>query len=154
MTIYHFTTHWEFTEPREKVWQEISTPQNWPQWWSCWKKVNQVGASSAIKVGSSVTNTVRGRLPYSLHFTTTITSLEPPHSMEIDSTGDLVGTGCWELEEEEGSTRVTYYWDVATTSRLFNALSRFKFVRSMIEDNHDYVMEQGYEGLRRRLQQL
>jgi uncharacterized protein YndB with AHSA1/START domain len=151
MPVYHFTTHWEFTAPIEKVWQELTAAKNWPQWWRCWKEARPLETSGELKVGSALHNAVRGRLPYSLRFTTTIAGLEPPYWLELDSTGDLVGTGRWELEEKNGGTSVTYYWDVGTTNRLLNALSGLKFVKSMIEDNHHYVMQQGYEGLKNRL---
>lgn len=152
MPVYHFVVHWDFTAPIEKVWKEIANPQDWPHWWRCWREVRPINTAGELKVGSSGYNVVRSRLPYSLHFTTTVTGIQPPDWMEVDSTGDLLGTGRWELEAKEDVTAVTYYWDVGTSNRLLNLLSRFKFVKTMVEDNHDYVMEQGYQSLTARLQ--
>ena len=69
-------------------------------------------------------------------------SREPEHIL-LKSTGDLSGTGRWELKAVgEHTTDVTYYWDVATTRRILNLIA--PLARGFLARNHDQVMGRGY----------
>jgi uncharacterized protein YndB with AHSA1/START domain len=149
--MYHFVTNWSFEAPVERVWAEIADAHSWPDWWPSYRKVTALDQASTIQVGSRVATEVKGKLPYSLRFTGEVTGLQAPYLMEIKSSGALVGEGKFVLEERDGGTAVTYYWDVGTANPVLNLLARLPFVRAMIEENHDYVMDEGFRGLKQRL---
>lgn len=151
MQMYHFVTNWFFDAPIERVWDEIVDVPSWPRWWPSYRKATPLSPDAALQVGSRADNEVRGKLPYSLRFTTEVTELEPPYRLALKSSGGLVGTGRFILEERDGGTAVTYYWDVGTANPALNLLARLPFVRAMMEENHDYVMDEGYAGLKQRL---
>jgi uncharacterized protein YndB with AHSA1/START domain len=153
MEIYHFVTNWYFTAPVERVWEELADAKSWPSWWSCWRKVKFQDSESKMQLGTIAYNEVKGQLPYSLRFNNEVTLVQEPYLMENNSSGDLVGKGKTVLEQQDDGTVVTIYWDVATSNPVFNLLGKLPFVRAMIEKNHDYVMEDGFRGLKQRLEQ-
>lgn len=152
METYHFVTNWHFQAPIERVWEELVDVKAWPTWWPSWRKATLHGAESKSQLGSMIDNEVKGTLPYSLRFTTQVTAFQPPQLLELKSLGDLSGGGKFVLERRDDGTAVTYYWDVATANPVFNLLGKLPFVRAMIEKNHDYVMDEGYRGLKPRVE--
>lgn len=98
MQEYHFVTHWFFDAPVERVWQELVNAQAWPQWWRCWKQANVHPSAHGSLVGATIDNVVQGKLPYSLRFATTITAVELYKSIELESSGELVGKGRFVFE--------------------------------------------------------
>jgi uncharacterized protein YndB with AHSA1/START domain len=151
MGLYHFVTNWFFHAPIERVWEEIVDTPSWPSWWPSWKKAASHG-SALPQLGAVVDHEVRGGLPYSLRFRTVVTVFQPPRRLDITSSGDLVGTGTFVLEPRDSGTAVTYYWDVGTSNPLLNLLGTLPFARAMMEKNHDFVMDEGYRGLKPRVE--
>jgi hypothetical protein len=96
-------------------------------------------------VGSLGRYVWKSRLPYRLEFDTRITRVERPHMMEGQATGELAGTGRWQLFEEEGVTAAVYDWNVRTTGPLMNLLA--PLARPVFKWNHDVVMRWGGEGI-------
>ncbi|MCP9470396.1 MAG: SRPBCC family protein [Nitrospira sp.] len=152
MTIYYFVTNWCFHAPMERVWEEIVNVTEWPSWWTSWKKAVAHDPASQAQLGSVVDHEVRGRLPYTLRFKTVVTAFEPPRLLTIASSGDLIGTGTFVLESFNDGTAVTYRWDVGLSNPLLNVLGRVSFTRALMEKNHDAVMDEGYRGLKERLE--
>jgi uncharacterized protein YndB with AHSA1/START domain len=153
MEIYHLITNWYFTAPIESVWEELIDAKSWPSWWPCWRKLKFHGSESKLRLGTIAYNEVKGQLPYSLRFSNEVTLIQEPYLIENKSSGDLVGKGKTVLEQRDDGTVVTIYWDVATSNPIFNLLGKLPFVRAMIEKNHDYVMDDGFRGLKQRLEQ-
>lgn len=151
MTVYSFVTKWHFDAPVEKVWDELTDALSWPSWWSSYRKVAYRGTITRLTPGAVSDNEVRGQLPYSLRFTTVITTVDPYKGYELESSGDLAGKGKFVLQPKDGGTDVTYFWDVSTTHPVLNLFSKLSFVKTLMAQNHDYVMNQGYEGLTKRL---
>lgn len=152
MEMYHFVTHWTFHAPIDLVWQEINDIEKWPLWWHSYKQAMIRGEQKSSGVGTIVDNRVKGTLPYSLAYATQITRWEPPMLLELISTGDLIGNGKFVLEPRGDGTAVTFYWDVGTSNAVFNLLAKLPFVRRIMEKNHGVVMDDGYRGLRARVE--
>ena len=152
MTMYHFVTRWFFDVPLEKLWQEVQEVEAWPEWFRSFKYVKIRDPEPVLRLGSVVDCEVKGFLPYTLRFQIEVTSFEPPHIMEVAASGDLIGGGKWVLEDREGGTSATYYWDVATTNPILNLLSRLPFAKALVERNHDYVMNKAYLALKPRVE--
>jgi ribosome-associated toxin RatA of RatAB toxin-antitoxin module len=142
-TSYAFATKWTFNSPIQQVWDVIGDIRRYPEIWSDFRRV-QVRAGDGRSVGSIIDAETRGRLPYSLNYTLEVVESDEPHHVLLKSTGDLVGTGRWELRENGPSeTRVTYYWDVATTNPILNLLA--PLFKGALAKNHDEVMARGYD---------
>jgi len=152
MERYHFVTKWFFQAPIERVWEEIVDVPSWPSWWACWEKATFHGSAPPLKLGSVIDHEVRGHLPYCVRFRAVVTLFQHPHRLEIASSGDLVGTGSLILAPQEQGTAVTYSWDVDISNPLLNLFGTLPFVRTLLEKNHDYVMDQGYRGLKGRIE--
>src|SRR5262249_26398830 len=96
-------------------------------------------------VGAKGERAVRGFLPYSLNYTTTITKSEAPRDLTYDATGDLVGDGRFLLKQVGGQTEVFLFWNVSTQGRWLNRLA--PLLRWLFAWNHNYVMRNGERGL-------
>lgn len=149
MAAYAFVTRWRFDAPIEQVWDAIRDYRAWPRWWPAITKAEQLRAGDAQGLGEVVEFVFRTRLGYRLGFQMTTTAIAPPHRLEGTASGELAGTGRWQLSAEQGTTHVVYYWNVETTRwwmRLFAPIARPAF-----NWNHDQVMKSGEAGLTRLL---
>ena len=152
MERYHFVTKWFFHVPIERVWEEIVDIPSWPSWWAGWEKTTFHGSVPPLQLGSVIDHEVRGALPYRVCFRAEITLFQPPHRLEIASSGDLVGTGTLILDPQDHGIAVIYSWDVGLSNPLLNFLGTLSFTRALLEKNHDFVMDEGHRGLKKRIE--
>jgi uncharacterized protein YndB with AHSA1/START domain len=145
---YHFVTRWHVAAPVDDVFDAISHSEAWPSWWKGVESVTDLGGGEGV--GNRRRYVWKSALPYRLAFEVVTTRIERPHTLEGDASGELAGTGRWDLRESpSGGTDVTYFWDVRTTRRWMNALG--PLLAPAFRWNHDYVMRAGGRGLRRLL---
>jgi uncharacterized protein YndB with AHSA1/START domain len=149
MATYRFLTTWLLAAPREAAWAVLQEAERWPAWWRGVRRVATLDPGDAERVGSRYRVAWRSRIPYDLEFDFTVRRLEAPRLMEGEAAGQLSGTGCWRLFEQDGVTAVVYDWDVRTASRWMNLAA--PLARRVFEYNHDVVMRWGGEGLARQL---
>ncbi len=150
MAEYSFLTAWRVAAPREEVFAVVHDSERWPEWWHGVERVVAVEAGDADRVGELSRYTWKSKLPYRLEFDMRTTRVEAPHLVEGRADGELAGTGRWRLfSGQNGTTAVTYEWNVETTERWMNLLA--PIARPVFAWNHDVVMRQGGEGLARRL---
>jgi uncharacterized protein YndB with AHSA1/START domain len=145
MAAYSFVTVWNIPAPREKVWDVLNTPEEYPQWWPNivgYRKLNP----EATGVGARAERVVKGKLPYTLTYVTTTTKMERPAEIAYDSEGELKGNGKFVLTEQgPNQTQVVFYWDVSTSGFWMNLLA--PLLKWLFAWNHNYVMAQGEKGL-------
>jgi uncharacterized protein YndB with AHSA1/START domain len=149
MSDFTFITRWFFRAPIERVFAEIEAVDQWPSWWRGVLAVEVLEPGARGKLGTRTRNTWRSALPYTLTFEAELVRYEPPHVVEVEARGELVGRGRWELSTERDGTRVVYHWQVATTRAWMNLLA--PIARPLFEWNHDVVMGWGGAALGRRL---
>ena len=89
------------------------------------------------------------QVAYELDFEMKITRVKRPVLMEEIATGELAGSGIWTLQQCDGYTAVRYDWNVRTTQWWMNLLA--PIAKTIFQWNHDYVMNQGGQGLARYL---
>jgi uncharacterized protein YndB with AHSA1/START domain len=150
MAPYHFVTVWRVRAPIEQVWEAIYRSDRWPEWWKGVVQVTTLRAGDERGLGGLTRYVWKSALPYTLTIETTAMRVEEPYAMDGRSSGELKGEGRWRLREEAGVTIVRYEWDVSTTKPWMNWLA--PLLRPAFEWNHDMVMRQGGEGLRRLLE--
>ncbi len=142
---YSFTTHWQAHAPIGRVWEAISRPMDWPNWWKGVVAVEEVEAGDESGVGALHRYTWKSALPYRLVFDMRVTKVEKPARLEGWASGELEGAGVWTFESDGDWTDVQYRWDIETTRRWMNALA--PLLRPAFEWNHDWVMRSGGRGL-------
>jgi Polyketide cyclase / dehydrase and lipid transport len=144
---YHFRTDWVFKAPLATVWTVVLDIEHYPAWWSNFRRV-KVLRGDGKSVGSVIDCEVRGSLPYSLNYALEVMRSDPMRSIDLRSTGDLVGTGRWEFDERSSRDVVaTYFWDVGTANPILNLVA--PLARGLLAKNHEQVMASGYAALRR-----
>ena len=149
MAAYHFVTTWKLRAPLDAVWQAIVEAEKWPEWWHGVVSVQSARPPNDDGLGGKLHMVWRSRLPYNLAFDMETTRIEPKRIIEGRATGELVGTGVWEVRENEGVTTVRYTWDVGTSRPWMNLLAPIG--RPIFAWNHDYVMHAGGIGLAKLL---
>ena len=149
MADYQFVTLWRLRAPVDAVWQAIVESEKWPSWWKGVVLVEELAPGDASGVGGKRRYVWRSKLPYTLAFDMEVMRVEPTSLLEGRASGELEGSGVWELSEAEGVTTVHYTWRVKTTRAWMNLLA--PLLRPVFVWNHDYVMKAGAEGLARLL---
>jgi carbon monoxide dehydrogenase subunit G len=146
---YYFLTTWIIDAPIERVFEAIHDYERWPEWWPGVQTAHQIEPGDANGIGSVARHAWRSKLPYTVHFDVLTTRIDPPWRMEGIAKGELAGTGKWHLFQSDGPTAVVYEWDVQTTRWWMNAIA--PFARWLFVRNHNWIMEAGEEGLRKRV---
>lgn len=141
MAHYKFLTRWELEAPIETVWAAVSDLSTYPQWFPYFAEVTQVAPGDATGVGKTYRVKVGGKLPYYLSFTLENVGQDPPRTLESKSSGQLEGTGRWELSQSGNVTTALYFWHVQTNRRWMNMTARL--LRPLFVWNHHQVMDKG-----------
>lgn len=142
---YSFTTHWRARAPIADVWDAISHPLDWPNWWKGVVRVDELEPGDASGLGALHRYTWKSALPYRLAFEMRVTRVEEPRRLEGRASGELEGGGAWTFTPDGEWTDVIYHWDIQTTRPWMNALA--PLLRPAFEWNHDWVMRSGGQGL-------
>ncbi len=142
---YLFVDEWEVAAPRERVSHAISDARTYPVWWKP-VYIDVEADDGPAEVGKVSRQHFKGRLPYHLRTTSTITRLEPPQIIEADVDGDLRGHGKWTLTENaDGGTHVRFDWQVFADKPLLRALT--PILRPAFRWNHAWAIARAREGL-------
>jgi uncharacterized protein YndB with AHSA1/START domain len=149
MAPYHFTTEIWIGATPERVWHALEDPTTWPAWWRWLRRVTVLDPGREDGVGLRYRFELRTALPYTLAFDSETVRLAPPLRWESRVTGELAGTGLWEVTERGGGSMVRYTWIVATTKRWMNVLA--PVARPAFNRNHHLIMRDFARGLARRL---
>jgi hypothetical protein len=149
MADFAFLTTWQFDAPREAVWDRLIHPEEWPAWWKYVEAVVALEPGDENGLGGLHHFTWRTRLPYKLSFDMRTTRVERLSAIEGVASGELEGTGRWQIAEEFALTVVRYEWRVRTTRRWMNLAA--PLARSLFAWNHDAIMAEGGEALARTL---
>ena len=144
-----YVTQWHLDAPIEQVWNALVDVESWPQWWP------HVHAVQALRRGATNDlGTVRrlrwgSRLPYGFTLEVTTTEVRKPARLAGRATGDMAGTGVWELQRDGTGTRVRYTWELALHTRWMRLCA--PFMAPVFRWNHEGVMRSGGRGLARHL---
>lgn len=151
MEQFHFETEWRLNAPIETLWHEIEDAESWHEWAPEIKRSFVAGPEEHMAPGSVVECELYSPLPYHVRVDLEVTEVDAPHKLAFHSTGDLVGEGCWHLEERNGETLVRYAWDLRPSGLLMGNLSKIGFVHRAVEQVHEKLAAGAYEGLQARI---
>lgn len=146
---FHLVTNWRLDAPVEPVWDILTTPETWPQWWSSVRKVEVIEPGDADGIGALRRLTWGTALPYDLTFNMRTTRVEPMTVIEGRASGELDGTGRWTLTSEGAGCNLRYDWIVEVTKPWMVNLAFI--LKPVFSWNHGVVMERGRRGIVSRL---
>ena len=145
LTRYRFLTTWRLEAPLAEVYEAIHGVERWPEWWRGVESVEKLDAGEDGGVGSVYRQRWRSVLPYTIEFDVETTRVEPLAALEGRASGGLAGTGRWAFASADGTTAVTYAWDVRTTKPWMKLAS--PVARPVFAWSHNTVMRWGGESL-------
>jgi hypothetical protein len=145
MTEYSFVTHWSFAGSVERVFDAITHPLQWPDWWPGVERVVELQPGGEDGLGGVHRSTWKSALPYRLTFDSRVTRVERCAIYEVEATGQLQGHGLWTFSPDGAMTHVRYDWNVVTTKRWMRLLA--PVARPLFRWNHDVIMRWGQGGL-------
>ena len=149
MALYHFRTEMQVGASAEQVWEVLEDPTTWPTWWRWLRRVEVLDPGPGDAVGVRYRFEFRTALPYTLAFECQTVRITPLSRWESRVTGELAGTGLYEVAERDGASVVRWTWIVATTKRWMNVLA--PVARPAFSWNHRMIMQDLAAGLARRL---
>lgn len=149
MAEFRFVTLWSIEAPLEAVCDAIEHSLDWPQWWQGVEKVEELAPGDARGIGSVRRYLWKGHLPYRLGFDICVTRMQPLTMVEGIACGDVEGIGRWSFTSEGALTIARYEWRVRPTALWMRLLT--PLASPLFRWNHDILMQQGGEGLARRL---
>jgi uncharacterized protein YndB with AHSA1/START domain len=140
---YLFIDEWDVAAPPEAVFEAIADSRTYPRWWR--PVYIDVSSDGTIELGAAARHHFKGRLPYHLHTTSTITDLDPPRMIAAEVDGDLRGRGVWTLTPIPGGTHVRFDWRVHADRPLLRILT--PILRPLFRWNHNWAIARAREGL-------
>jgi hypothetical protein len=149
MALYHFVTEFALDAAPERVWDLILRTPTWLPFWRWLRRVDVLEPGRPDGTGARYRLVIGTALPYALTFEGEAVRVVPRSRYEARTTGDLEGTGLWELSQQDGGSRLRYTWIVAPTKRWMNLLA--PIARPAFSWNHALVMRGFAAGLAREL---
>jgi uncharacterized protein YndB with AHSA1/START domain len=149
MVHYMFETEWVLTAPVERVFELLSSPEEYASWWPSVTQSHLVEDGDAAGIGKVASYIIRGPWHSTLRLQVKTIEMDRPRRVRNIVRGDLVGTGTHHLEADPSGTRVRFHWYVATTRGWMNTVARV--ARPVFSYAHKQVMYRGCEGMARHL---
>jgi uncharacterized protein YndB with AHSA1/START domain len=146
---FELLTAFGVAAPREAVYLAIREVERWPAWWRGCLKVDELAPGDARGIGARRRVLWRSRLPYDVEIEVEVTDIVRAERIVVASRGDLDGTGTWTFADAAGGTRVQYLWQVTLRKRWMRLLA--PLLRPLFRWNHDWLMDNGMQGLARQL---
>jgi len=143
-------SRWRLQTTRERLWELLINPVNWPDWWPHLASVSHLANGDRDGIGSQHAFLWRSGLGYLLRIVMTTRRVERLRELEAAASGDLRGIGLWLIEEASAdAVSLTYRWDVELSKpwmRLWVPL-----LRPIFAWRHFAVMACGARGMARQL---
>jgi uncharacterized protein YndB with AHSA1/START domain len=149
-TEFLLVSDWTIDAPRQRVWDALKAPTEWPRWWRYVARVEELDRGDADGIGARHRFHWTSRLPYSIDIVMRIVGMRTLETIRGLAEGDLRGEGLWELSDtRDGGTHARYTWRVGLDKTWMRALA--PLLRPVFVWNHNAVMAAGERGLRAEL---
>ena len=140
---YVFVDEWDVVAPPEAVFDLIADARTYPSWWR--PVYIDVESDGEPRLGAVSQQHFKGRLPYHLRTSSTVTVYDPPHQVGAEVVGDLRGRGLWTLTPTETGTHVRFDWSVFADKPVLHVLT--PVLRPAFRWNHAWAIARAQEGL-------
>ncbi len=149
MALFHFVTVWRIESPLDPVWDAIYHFDDWPKWWKGVLRMDVVAPGDANRIGRRTRQVWKSKLPYKLVFETTVSRIVPMSLIEVQSAGELEGTGLMRFGTKSGDTIFQVDWTVRTNKLWMTLLT--PLLRPAYAWNHNTIMNWGAECLAKKM---
>jgi uncharacterized protein YndB with AHSA1/START domain len=139
---YRFVDVWHLDAPPERVYEVLSCPREYPDWWGN-AFLEAEGDAGPAAPGKRARLVTRGLLPYRLRWELECVDAVAPRTLVSRLSGDFEGEGIWTFEPLGGGTRATLEWRPRVTKPLVRRLT--PLLRPLFAWNHRWAMRRGYE---------
>ena len=139
---YAFLTHWRVNAPVELVYDILKDGKDYVRWWpDVYLNAEHIPSGDPNGVGDQVVLLTKGWLPYRLRWTATAVRRERPHTIEISASGDFVGRGIWQLQQDGEICDIKFDWRLRADKPLLRWLS--PIFKPIFKWNHKWAMNWG-----------
>ena len=145
MAQFDLVTLWRIGAGLADVWDAITRPASWPQWWRGLEAVEELDRGDAAGIGNQQRFLWKGVLPYRLMTELRVSRLEPQKMIQGEASGDVTGTGIWRFAFADGITVVRHEWRVRASAPRLIFLANV--ARPLVCWNHGRIMIWGAQGL-------
>jgi hypothetical protein len=150
---FKIPTRWLVKGSVDDVYDLISKPQDFVQWWSdVYLRVNEIEPGDENGIGRVHDLHTRGWLAYTLDWQSQVTEAQRPVRLVIEARGDLEGRGEWRFRQDGETAQVDLDWTVNANKPLIRYL--VPVLKPPFAANHRWAMQRGLEGLERELWHL
>ena len=147
---YHFITRWRMEGDIAEVYEILSNPLDYPDWWrGIYLRVVELESGDESGVNQVVAFEMRGWLPYTLQWHLRCTETQKPYGFASESSGDFVGRGIWTFKQDGRWTDIVFDWKVKTEKSFLRYLSFL--LKPLFIANHNWVMKKWEESLKLEL---
>jgi hypothetical protein len=140
MATYSFTDTWLVPASTDAVYELLSCPREYPEWWGDAFLTGE-GDPGPASPGKRAHLLTRGRLPYRLRWELTCVEAHAPTRLVSRIRGDFEGEGIWTLSPVDGGTRAVLEWRVDIRKPLVRHLT--PVLRPLFAWNHRWAMRRG-----------
>jgi hypothetical protein len=142
MAQYTFVDEWFVPGTPEDVYDLLSRPVRYPEWWKD-AFLEGSGDDGAAAPGKRARLLTRGFLPYRLRWELVCVEAVAPTRLVSLISGDFEGTGTWSIDAVDGGTRAVLEWSIDVRKPLVRHLT--PILRPVFAWNHRWAMERGRE---------
>lgn len=154
MKEYRFVDHWYIKAPIETVYNHVSDPRTYVNWWPSYDGVRVLKDVPYPHVGGQVELIVKSPFGYRLRLEVETAEANPPTYLKTVSRGQLAGTGIWEFSQEgdvtHPVTHAVWTWIVRSDHPLLNRLEWF--AKPIFALSHILASGKGHRGLKKLLE--
>jgi hypothetical protein len=131
--------------PAHRVHEAVTHPESWLACCGLLRELRRVQQGRPDGLGARHRAVLVVPAGYTIAWELETVRSVPGAVVEWAATGDLEGSGLWELDEVAGVTRVTNTWRVRPTQPWMARLS--SLAQGVVAHEHDVLMRQGVQAL-------
>jgi uncharacterized protein YndB with AHSA1/START domain len=142
MARYRFVDEWLVPAAPAWVYELLSCPREYPDWWGD-AFLEGEGDAGRAAPGKRAHLVTRGRLPYRLRWELVCLEATAPTKLVSRIAGDFVGRGTWTITPTDTGARAVLEWDVEVRKGIVRHLT--PLLRPVFAWNHRWAMRRGLE---------
>lgn len=148
-SVLEYEGRFNLPAPPAAIWTAIGQMDSFETWWAWLRELRVEGAP--LETGCVLHGLVAPPVPYRMRLRVALVRCDPPHSIDADVSGDLVGRARIRFDPDPAGTRVTVGWTVEMMQRPMRIAARVG--SPLLRWGHDRVVESTVAKFREKLLQ-